>query len=76
MPVNARNVSELVAMIAFKEALDTQIDILENEIFENKNDELKTLLTEELLRVTTENLSASRDILRMARSLNLTVSWE
>ena len=76
MSINARNVSQLVAMIAFKEALDTQIEILENEIFENRNDELKKLLTEELLRVTNENLSASRDILRMARLCNLQVTWD
>ena len=61
-------------MIAFKEALDTQIEILESEIEQNSNQDLTQLLTQELLRVTIENLSASRDILRMARSLNLRVS--
>ena len=74
MTGNMRRLARLIAMIAFKEALDTQIEILEFEIEQNTNVELTQLLTQELLRVTVENLSASRDILRMARSLNLRVS--
>ena len=74
MSRNMRRLARLISMIAFKEALDTQIEILESEIEQNSNQDLTQLLTQELLRVTIENLSASRDILRMARSLNLRVS--
>ena len=74
MSRNMRRLARLVSMIAFKEALDTQIEILEFEIEQTTNRELTQLLTQELLRVTVENLSASRDILHLARSLNLRVS--
>ena len=60
-------------MIAYKEALDVQMEVLENEINQTDQRELKDLLTEELLRVTSENLRASREIFNLSRSLNLAV---
>ena len=68
------NVADLIAMIAFKEALDVQMEILELEIDGIQNEQVKVKLTEELLRVTSENVKASSDILNMARELNVSVT--
>ena len=73
MNISYNNIARLVSMIAYKEALDVQMEVLENEINQTDQRELKDLLTEELLRVTSENLRASREIFNLSRSLNLAV---
>ena len=74
MTDNPVRLARLIAMIAFKEALDVQMDILEFEIQGMTNENIKNELIQELLRVTNENLSASRDILNISRELRLTVT--
>lgn len=73
MNISYNNIARLVSVIAYKEALDVQMEVLENEINQTDQRELKNLLTEELLRVTSENLRASREIFNLSRSLNLAV---
>ena len=73
MTISYARIARLVSMIAYKEALDLQMEILENEINQTEHPNLKNLLTEELLRVTSENLRASRDIFNMSRALEVAV---
>ena len=73
MNISYTRIARLVSMIAYKEALDHQMDVLESEIIQTDHQDIKRLLTEELLRVTSENLRASRDIFNMSRALELAV---
>ena len=73
MSENPINIAKLISMIAYKEALDVQMQILESEIEGLQNNQIKITLTEELLRVTNENVNASNDILILARDLGVSV---